>query len=86
MHGDFLEDGHDSPQRTHHEEAYAGLVHRQCPNGKEITLLLADAEKGDRNVDERTSSFIADIAKLYALNNRTRLLTRKQTCSGLLSA
>lgn len=72
MHGDFLEDGHDSPHsgRTM-RELMQDLSTDNARTVKEITLLLADAEKGDRNVDERTSSFIADIAKLYALNNRT---------------
>ena len=72
MHGDFLEDGHDSPHsgRTM-RKLMQDLSTDNARTVKEITLLLADAEKGDRNVDERTSSFIADIAKLYALNNRT---------------
>lgn len=72
MHGDFSEDEHYSPDsgRTMNE-LLQDLTNDNARTVKEITLLLNDAEKGDRNVDERTSAFIADLAKLYSINNRT---------------
>ena len=72
MHGDFSEDEHYSPDsgRTMNE-LLQDLTNDNARTVKEITLLLNDAEKGERNVDERTSAFIADLAKLYSINNRT---------------
>lgn len=72
MHSSYQEGGDSSPSQGHSmEDLFRDLSNDNARIEKEVTILLDDiTKKGVQKVDERTSSFIADIAKLYAVNNR----------------
>ena len=77
MHGDYIEpehmrDGNDPEEIQGHsmKELFRELSLDGGRHERIVTLLLDETQKGDNSVDERTSLFIAEMAKLYAVYNR----------------
>lgn len=59
------------PQGHSMEELFKELARDGGRHERTVTLMLDEAQKGDNSVDERNSLFIAEMAKRYAVYNRT---------------
>lgn len=59
------------PQGHSMKELFRELALDGGRQERTVTLLLDETQEGDNNVDERNSLFIAEMAKLYAVYNRT---------------
>lgn len=80
MHGDYIKpeymrDGNDPeeavPQGHSMKELFRELALDGGQHERTVTLMLDETQKGDNSVDERNSLFITEMAKLYAVYNRT---------------
>lgn len=71
MHGDYLLPEHYDSLRGHSmEELYRELSGDSHNHSISVTLLMQDGQsKGDKEVNKKDFSFIADMAKLYSVYN-----------------
>lgn len=71
MHGDYQENNRYNPREGHDmSELYGDLSDSHARQTTNVTLLLDDNRKGENNMDEKNSLFIADMARHYAVYNR----------------